>query len=124
MNKDPSRGVGECPHPSQTYDLTDTLNDSDVETIGILTTLFEEGGKLRGETFDTVDEDCGDIISPRKRPRGDIRHYFEKDKMTTRKPNDTNYDEWCRGRINTLKKQAEKSSFNDAIMARCRASNL
>ena len=54
MNKDPSRGVWECPHPSQTYDLTDTLNDSDVETIGILTTLFEEDGKLRGETIDAV----------------------------------------------------------------------
>ena len=42
--------MGECPRPiqkAQSDENTDTLNESDTETVSLLNILFEEGGKLR-----------------------------------------------------------------------------
>ena len=73
--------------------------------------------------------------SPKKKKlgRGDIRNYFTMDSGSKTGDQDTpptpnsvspGYKKWCRGREATLRKQAEKAPFNEAIRARCKATRI
>ena len=120
--------------------------DSDDEIIDALTTLFNQGGRQRGEVIQsaTMKEEMNDDVSKnigkemsfrdggkkrnKRLARGDIRHYFSNvKKMET---NDSGFSgekhlKWCNDRVKTLRNDADKSgSFNDAIMTRCRATSI
>ena len=90
------------------------LNDSDNETIDVLSLLFSQGGVLRGETIGENKYVEKSSVSPRAKrmAKGDIRHYFERKNMSPPKDGQK-FNEWCEKRVDTLKKQASKLSFNE-----------
>ena len=83
MNKVDCEGGGNALTPNNApgsmNDECNILNDSDNETIDVLSLLFSQGGVLRGETIgeNKYVEKSG---SPRAKrmAKGDIRHYFER----------------------------------------------
>ena len=118
----------------QTDISSDSLNESDLDTIDILTDLFMDGGEQRGEKISTMletstrQEEKEEKNARRDFGRGDIRNYFPERGSTspnTTRKNEEKHIKWCESRINTLKSLADKTtSFNEAIQSRCRASNL
>ena len=107
----------------------DLLNDSDEQTIDILTTLFMEGGDTRGEKIEVEQNKqhvARSLNTGRKLARGDIRQYFQKEQIKDgRLLNiDNKYKKWSTEKIASLRNQAKSASFNDAIRSRCQATSL
>ena len=135
MNKVNSGGEGNTPTPKNVDKQSvsmDGLNESDILTVETLTSLFQEGGILRGEIIggiatDTLEEEPVIDSNRKNLKRGDIRQYFHnciegQDTVESMSPK---YRKWCEGREQTLRKKAEKStSFNDSIRLKCEATKF
>ena len=145
LNKDTLRGDGTSLPPPMEYGRTgtidyDILNESDEDIVETLAELFNEGGFTRGEVMKGNTEESASMIDDimkdkkkvrKKLARGDIRNYFEvKEDVSLDKRNEGNmdsrskYKQWCVEREANLRKSADKSSFNEAIKLRCKATAL
>ena len=116
------RGGGNAPTPNE----YDALNDSDSEIVDVLSILFDEGGKLRGEMISKNDTSPPERKTPtkiKKLGKGDIRHYFQTKKQSPCKDGNK-YLEWCEKRVETLKNQTNKASFNESIRNRVKATSV